>query len=76
MRSLGTGFAIGLGRGGSALGPVIAGYLFDGGYGLAWVATTLSVAALFAAIILSFLRMKSQGGESVSAAVPTGDFLA
>ena len=76
MRSFGTGFAIGLGRGGSALGPVIAGYLFDGGYGLAWVATTLSVAALFAAIILSFLRMKSQGGESVSAAVPTGDFLA
>jgi benzoate transport len=71
LRAFGTGFAIGVGRGGSALGPVIAGYLFENGYGLATVATTMSVAALCAAIILSLLRMRPRSGESVPAA--TGD---
>ena len=72
LRAFGTGFAIGVGRGGSALGPVIAGYLFENGYGLAIVATTMSVAALLAAIILSQLRMKPEGGESVPAATGNG----
>jgi MFS family permease len=72
LRAFGTGFAIGVGRGGSALGPVIAGYLFDAGYGLAMVATIMSVAALFAALILSLLRMKPDGGESVPSAAGDG----
>ena len=76
LRAFGTGFAIGVGRGGSALAPVVAGYLFEAGYSIATVATTMSVAALFAAAILSLLKLKPDSGASVPAAVPTGDFLA
>src|SRR5262249_4031868 len=38
VRAFGTGFAVGLGRGGSFLAPIIAGYLFEAGYGLSLVA--------------------------------------
>jgi MFS family permease len=76
LRAFGTGFAIGVGRGGSALAPVLAGYLFEAGYSVANVAATMSVAALLAAIVLSLLKLKPAGGESVPAAVPTGEFLA
>ena len=72
LRAFGTGFAIGVGRGGSALAPVVAGYLLDAGYSVATVATTLSVAALLAAIVLSLLRMKPDSGESVPAAAGDG----
>ena len=34
VRAFGTGCAVGLGRGGSFLAPIIAGYLFQAGYGL------------------------------------------
>ena len=71
LRAFGTGFAIGVGRGGSALAPVVAGYLLEAGYPVATVATTMSVAALIAAVVLSQLKMKPEGGESVPAA--TGD---
>jgi benzoate transport len=72
LRAFGTGFAIGVGRGGSALAPVVAGYLLDAGYTVATVATTMSVAALAAAIILSLLKMKPGGAESVSVAAGDG----
>jgi MFS family permease len=68
LRAFGTGFAIGLGRGGSALGPVLAGYLFQSGWSVATVATTLSVAALIGAVILSLLKTRTEGGESTSTA--------
>ena len=67
LRAFGTGFAIGVGRGGSALAPVVAGYLFEAGYSIATVATTMSVAALFAATILSLLKLKPDSGASVPA---------
>ena len=67
LRAFGTGFAIGVGRGGSALGPVVAGYLFDSGYPLTTVAATLSVAALLAAGFLSLLKLKPDSGASVPA---------
>src|SRR5580700_5553804 len=38
VRATGTGFAIGVGRGGAALAPVIAGYLFHAGFALKTVA--------------------------------------
>jgi len=68
LRAFGTGFAIGVGRGGSALAPVLAGYLFDAGYSIAAVASTMSVAALLAAIILSMLKIKPGSDESVPSA--------
>ncbi len=59
VRSTGTGFAIGVGRGGSALAPVIAGYLFQAGFGLQTVAVIMGSSALLAAILLFFLEERA-----------------
>ena len=64
VRAFGTGFAIGLGRGGSVLAPILAGYLFQDGYGLPTVATIMSVAALLAAGVLSLLKLKPDQTEA------------
>ncbi len=56
VRSTGTGFAIGVGRGGAALAPIIAGYLFQAGFGLQVVAMIMGSAALLAAVFLFFLK--------------------
>lgn len=56
VRSTGTGFAIGVGRGGSVLAPVVAGYLFQAGFGLQFVAIVMSCGALLAASLLYFLK--------------------
>jgi benzoate transport len=58
VRAFGTGFAIGIGRGGSVLAPIVAGFLFKAGYSLPSVATTMSFAALIAAGVLSLLKLK------------------
>jgi len=58
VRAAGTGFAIGIGRGGSVLSPIIAGLLLNSGYGLAATAATLALGSLIAACILGFLRLK------------------
>lgn len=50
LRASGTGFVIGVGRGGAALGPVVAGYLFEGGFGLAGVAALMAAGSLLAAV--------------------------
>jgi benzoate transport len=57
MRASGTGFAIGTGRGGSVLAPIIAGFLFQAGYGLTPVSLFLSVGSLFAIVALWMIRM-------------------
>ena len=56
VRSTGTGFAIGIGRGGSVLAPVVAGYLFHAGFGLQFVAIVMGCGALLAASLLFFLK--------------------
>jgi benzoate transport len=58
VRATGTGFAVGTGRGGSVLAPIIAGYLFQAGYSLQIVAVAMSVGSLGAAAALSFLRLR------------------
>ena len=63
VRAFGTGFAIGIGRGGSVLAPMLAGYLFQEGYSLPVVSTTLSIAALIAAGVLSLLKLKPDQTE-------------
>ena len=60
MRASGTGFAIGVGRGGSVLAPIIAGFLFTAGYSLPTVALTLALGSLFAAAALSLLRVETR----------------
>ena len=61
VRATGTGFAIGAGRGGAALAPVIAGYLFKAGFGLAVVATCMGVGSALAAVALLMLRTRDAG---------------
>jgi benzoate transport len=56
VRATGTGFAIGVGRGGGALAPVIAGYLFQSGLGLQAVATLMAVGSLASAAAVLVLR--------------------
>jgi benzoate transport len=57
LRASGTGFAIGVGRGGAVLAPIIAGYLFHAGYGLQFVAFVMSVGSLAAAACVLALKL-------------------
>ena len=54
-RAGGTGFVIGIGRGGAALSPVVGGQLFEAGFSLSAVSTIMaggSVVALVALLVL------------------------
>lgn len=58
VRAFGTGFAIGVGRGGAVLSPILAGFLFEADIGLPTVAFILSLGSLFAATLLLFLKVQ------------------
>jgi benzoate transport len=60
VRATGTGFTIGVGRGGSALGPIIAGYLFNAGYLLPTVAVVMGLGSLVGAMILLLLKLEPE----------------
>ena len=61
LRASGTGFVIGIGRGGSALGPVVAGALFAGGNSLLIVSLAMGVGGLIAATMICLLpRARSE----------------
>jgi MFS family permease len=64
LRATGTGFAVGTGRAGSFLAPIIAGFLFRAGYGLQFVALVMGVGSFAAAIALWFLPFKSEAVAS------------
>ena len=49
VRATGTGFAIGVGRGGAVLAPVVAGYLFQAGFSMPTVATLMAMGSLLSA---------------------------
>jgi MFS family permease len=66
VRAFGSGFAIGLGRGGSFLAPIIAGYLFQAGYGLSVVAVVMALGSTMAAIVLVFLKMRAEAASSAA----------
>ncbi|NWG53083.1 MAG: MFS transporter [Hydrogenophilaceae bacterium] len=59
VRAGGTGFVIGVGRGGAALGPIVAGYLFVAGAGLDLVAMVMASGSVVAAISLVALRLRT-----------------
>lgn len=63
VRASGTGFAIGVGRGGSALSPAVAGFLFEGGLGLPTVALLMSVGSLVAAGLVVMLKFQPVQSE-------------
>ncbi len=56
VRAGGTGFSIGIGRCGAALGTILAGFLFVAGASLATVAVIMAMGSVVAAIALTFLR--------------------
>ena len=58
VRATGTGFAIGVGRGGAVLAPVAAGYLFHAGFALQTVALAMASGSLMAAAALLALRVR------------------
>jgi benzoate transport len=63
LRASGTGFSIGLGRGGSMLSPILVGILFQADVELPAVALVVACGSLVAAIALSCLRIDSPAKE-------------
>jgi benzoate transport len=57
VRASGTGVAIGIGRGGSVVAPIAAGYLFQGGISVPTVATIMACGSMLAAVVLSRLKL-------------------
>jgi benzoate transport len=55
IRASGTGFAIGIGRGGAALGPIAAGFLFVAGSTLPFVAAIMALGSLVGAAAILLL---------------------
>jgi benzoate transport len=68
LRATGTGVVIGAGRGGAALAPILAGYLFGQGYSLQTVSIIMGCGSLVGAIALLFVKFESTS----EAAVPAG----
>ncbi len=68
VRGSGTGFAIGTGRGGSVLAPMLGGFLFAAGFELPSVAFIISAGSLIAAAALFFLKLSPDidGGTSTA----------
>jgi MFS family permease len=72
VRATGTGFVIGVGRGGAVLSPWIAGILFDpSGVSttlpidrLSFVAMTMAMGSLLSGLVLLFLRLNVERPES------------
>lgn len=60
VRASGTGFAIGVGRGGSAISPILAGFLLQGGMQLPMVSVVMAMGSLLAAGALLFLKLDSR----------------
>jgi len=61
---------IGAGRGGAALAPILAGYLFGHGQTLQTVSIIMGCGSLVGAIALLFVKYANTS-EAVPAAVPT-----
>jgi hypothetical protein len=55
LRATRNGFAIGFGRAGAMLAPIVAGLLFRAGYGLQFVALAMGSGSLLAAAALWLL---------------------
>lgn len=66
VRASATGFVIGVGRGGSALAPALAGFLFAAGHGLQTVAILMALGSVIAAIALLGMRRWSPPAEGAA----------
>lgn len=59
VRATGTGFAVGVGRAGAVLAPVLAGYLFQAGFGMQAVAAMMAMGSLLSAAALLALKVRA-----------------
>jgi benzoate transport len=71
LRATGTGFAVGVGRGGAVIAPIIAGFLFHAGFGLQVVAIIMGAGSLVAALCLAMIPAKAMTPHFVGAANAT-----
>jgi MFS family permease len=69
LRATGTGVVIGAGRGGAALAPVLAGYLFQHGFTLQFVSIVMGCGSLIGAFALLFVKFQSTSEATPGAAV-------
>jgi len=60
LRAGGTGLVIGIGRGGAALGPILAGLLFSFGWPLSVVAPVMACGCLLGSIALSRVHVETR----------------
>jgi benzoate transport len=65
VRATGTGFAVGFGRAGAFIAPIIAGYLFHEGFSLEFVAIAMGVGSLLATLALWLLPFKQEAAAAV-----------
>lgn len=63
VRAGGTGFVIGVGRGGAALSPILAGFLFASGLGLPVVAAIMAAGSLLGALAIFLLPKRAPAGH-------------
>lgn len=63
-RAFGTGFAVGVGRGGSVLAPIIAGALFAANLGRPSVSMIMALGSLVAAGVLTMLTIRPETPEA------------
>lgn len=61
LRATATGFVIGVGRGGSALAPALAGFLFAWGFGLSAVSILMALGSAVALLALAALARSGAG---------------
>lgn len=71
LRATGTGVVIGAGRGGAALAPILAGYLFGQGMTLQTVSIVMGAGSLLGAVTLLFVKFQNTS-EAAPRSVPPG----
>jgi MFS family permease len=60
VRASGTGFGVGIGRGGAILSPIIVGFLFQWGFSLPVVTALISIGGFIGAAVLLFLKLNEE----------------
>ena len=63
VRATGTGFSIGLGRGGAVAAPIFAGFLFVSGISVPVVAMIMATGSIIAAVMLMMLRLQTDPAQ-------------
>jgi MFS family permease len=73
VRATGTGFVIGVGRGGAVLAPIFAGYLLESGFTLPTVGFVMGLGSLCGAIVLFFVKIggEHKATDGIRSGIPT-----